>query len=192
MQKNSFQDFLPEIKTSKLLLHTCCSPCAVEAVEKITSNDISLQLYFYNPNITDPIEYEKRLKEVKKLADFFKIPLFIDEFNPADFLCEIKGLEAEPEKGDRCAKCFLMRLSRMRNFAEKHKINFTTSVLGVSRWKDFDQTARAGMEAFLSANGTEYLPINWRKNNSEPRRLSLIKEQKIYQQNYCGCPFSKK
>ncbi len=189
-KKNNFSTFLPKIKEQGVLLHTCCSPCAVEAVDKMRSNDISLQLYFYNPNITNADEYQKRLKEVQKLAKFYSISVFEDLYNPKDFMCNIKGLEKEPEKGKRCEKCFLMRLKRMRNYAEANNIKFTTSVLGVSRWKIFNQTMEAGMQAFLYANGTEYLPINWRKENSETKRSVLIKEQEIYCQSYCGCPFS--
>ncbi|MBN1784078.1 MAG: epoxyqueuosine reductase QueH [Alphaproteobacteria bacterium] len=174
-----------------MLLHICCSPCAVEAVDRMVSHDIVVQLYFYNPNITNPDEYQKRLKEVQKLADFYKLPLFEDVYNPKDFLCSVKGFENEPEKGKRCDLCFQMRLKRLKNYAQDHKIAYTTSVLGVSRWKDFNQTVRAATESFLSANGTSYLPINWRKEDSEPKRLALIKERDIYEQNYCGCPFSK-
>lgn len=189
-KQNHFSTFLPQLKAEGVLLHTCCSPCAVEAVDRMVSNDVALQLYFYNPNITNPDEYQKRLKEVQKLADFYKLPLFEDVFNSKDFLCMVKGLEDEPEKGKRCDLCFQMRLKRLKDYAQDHKVVYTTSVLGVSRWKDFDQTVRAATESFLSANGTQYLSINWRKENSEPKRLALIKERKIYEQDYCGCPFS--
>lgn len=185
-----FSTFLPDLKKQSVLMHVCCAPCAVEAADRLVSNDIQTTLYFYNPNITMVDEYEKRLKEVQKMAQFYKMQLIQDVFNPNDFLCQIKGLENEPEKGKRCDACFKMRLKKLRQYAESHHIFYTTSVLGISRWKDFNQTVRAATEVFASATETTYLPIDWRKENSEPKRLNLIKEQAIYCQSYCGCPFS--
>ncbi|MBN2675668.1 MAG: epoxyqueuosine reductase QueH [Alphaproteobacteria bacterium] len=192
LNKLHFKNFLPQLKEEGILLHTCCAPCAVEAVERLKENNIQTNLYFYNPNIFDKEEYLKRLGEVKRLATFYNLDLVEDIYDPESFLCQSKGLEQEPERGKRCFNCFKMRLEKLRAYAQDNKFRYTTSVLGVSRWKDFDQTVHASVVAFLGSTGTEYLPINWRKGGSELRRQDLIKEQKIYTQSFCGCPFSKK
>ena len=191
-KKNHYETFLPQIKGQGVLLHTCCAPCAVEAVERMKSTNVSPHLYFYNPNIFNENEYWKRLEEVRKLAQFYKTPLIEEKYEPQKFLCAVKGLENEPEKGKRCSVCFEMRLKRLKNYAQNNDFKWTSSVLGVSRWKDFTQTQEAGIQAFLNEVGIKYLPINWRKGGSEEKRLKLIKEQNIYEQNYCGCPFSKR
>ena len=35
----------------KLLMHSCCAPCAGEIMEAVAASDIDTAIYFYNPNI---------------------------------------------------------------------------------------------------------------------------------------------
>ena len=45
--------------TPKLLLHVCCAPCSSYVLE-LLSNYFKISLLYYNPNITNKDEYEKR------------------------------------------------------------------------------------------------------------------------------------
>ena len=47
----------------KLLLHSCCAPCASEIMEAVAASDIETTVYFYNPNIHPREEYEIRKDE---------------------------------------------------------------------------------------------------------------------------------
>ena len=53
-------------KESKLLLHSCCAPCAGEIMEAIASSEIETTVFFYNPNIHPKQEYEIRKDENKR------------------------------------------------------------------------------------------------------------------------------
>ena len=44
-------------KDKKLLLHSCCAPCAGEIMEAVAASGIDTTVYFYNPNIHPEEEY---------------------------------------------------------------------------------------------------------------------------------------
>ena len=112
---------LPEIKLSigeKLLLLSCCAPCSGDVIQTLAANKIDTTVLFYNPNIHFEEEYQKRLEENKKFAlengfDFVDL-----NYDPANWFEEVKGLEDEPEKGERCYKCFAMRLRKTAEYAQ--------------------------------------------------------------------------
>ena len=51
-----------------LLLHSCCAPCSSTCLE-ILSEHFKVSVLYYNPNITDSAEYNKRLAEGEKSKD---------------------------------------------------------------------------------------------------------------------------
>ena len=53
----------------KLLLHSCCAPCAGEIMEAIAASKIHTTIYFYNPNIHPKEEYEIRKDENIRFAE---------------------------------------------------------------------------------------------------------------------------
>ena len=50
-----------------LLLHACCAPCSSYVLEYLTQY-FTITLFFCNPNITDPAEYQKRLAELRRFC----------------------------------------------------------------------------------------------------------------------------
>lgn len=50
-----------------LLLHACCAPCSSAVLERIAKY-FDITILYYNPNITDQEEYEKRLQELEKFV----------------------------------------------------------------------------------------------------------------------------
>ena len=65
------------------------------------------------------------------------------------------------------------------------------SVLGVSRWKNLAQVNEAGYKASADV-GVKYFEVEGRKGGMQERRSELIKELKLYNQEYCGCVWSMK
>ena len=49
-----------------LLLHVCCAPCSSYVLEYLAEH-FNITVFFYNPNITEKEEYEKRKNELKRL-----------------------------------------------------------------------------------------------------------------------------
>jgi epoxyqueuosine reductase len=173
----------------KLLLHVCCAPCA-SAVTEILATGYRLELFFFNPNI-DPIsEYEKRLEEVKRLADQFGVKLRIGDYNHQDWLAAIAGHEGQPEGGSRCELCFQYRLRRAAELASQRNIPVFATTLTISPHKNSYQVNRAGL-AIAAILGQNFLSEDFKENNGWQRSLVLSKKLGFYRQKYCGCEFSR-
>ena len=56
---------------SSLLLHACCAPCSSAVLERLASH-FKISILYYNPNITEEKEYQKRLDELRKFISKLK------------------------------------------------------------------------------------------------------------------------
>lgn len=180
------QKFENKTKTEKILLLSCCAPCSIGVIERLKKQGVAFSVLFYNPNIRPVEEYQKRLNENKRLCQEEGVEFFELEYNPETWEQATLGLENEPERGKRCDKCFALRLKRAALFAKEHGFSAFTSVLGVSRYKNFDQVTNIALQIAEQEN-IPYDDTNWRKNGGEDRRARLAKEKNLYHQTYCGC-----
>ena len=80
-------------KESKLLLHSCCAPCAGEIMEAIASSEIKTTVFFYNPNIHPKEEYEIRKDENKRFCDQLGFEFIDADYDKENWLSELKGLK---------------------------------------------------------------------------------------------------
>lgn len=175
----------------KMLLLSCCAPCSCAVIEKLARDGADFTVLFYNPNIHPVQEYEKRRLENENFCRERNIPFISLEYDPERWHETVKGLENEPERGQRCSACFLMRLRRTAEYAQANGFEVITSVLGISRYKDFDQVTAAGHRA-AREYGISYDDTNWRKGGLEQERQSLVRRTQMYAQDYCGCIYSKR
>jgi predicted adenine nucleotide alpha hydrolase (AANH) superfamily ATPase len=174
----------------KVLLHSCCAPCAGEIMEAMAASGIDLTIFFYNPNIHPKHEYEIRKKENIRFAEKMNIPFIDADYDRNNWFARVKGLEWEPEKGKRCTMCFDMRFERAALFAREHGYPVITSSLGLSRWKDMNQINQSGIRAASRYPGMVYWTYNWRKNGGSQRMYDIAKREEFYKQEYCGCVYS--
>ena len=178
----------------KLLLHACCAPCSSAVLERI-GNFFEISILYYNPNITEKEEYEKRIVEIKKLISMihpkYKVSLIEGDYNPEKFFEMAKGLEKEPERGKRCYKCYEMRLEETAKIAEKLGFNHFATTLTLSPHKNSNWINEIGEELTKKYN-TKYLYSDFKKKNGYKRSIELSKEYGLYRQNYCGCIYSIK
>ncbi|MBO7484136.1 MAG: epoxyqueuosine reductase QueH [Alphaproteobacteria bacterium] len=173
-------------KKEKLLLLSCCAPCSVGVISDLHEKGIDFTVLFYNPNIQPESEYIRRRDENAHVCQKFGVPFKELEYDPETWKCATKGLENEPEKGQRCDMCFYLRLKKACTYAKENGYTKVSSVLGISRWKDFDQVCRAGEKA-AKETGIPYDSTNWRKNGGLEKSERLAKEMNLYRQSYCGC-----
>lgn len=182
----------------KVLLHCCCAPCSSAILEWMLQNDVVPVIYYCNPNIYPLEEYEIRKNEITRYAQQLGIEIIEDEYNHAQWLEQVRGLEQEPERGGRCLVCFKMRLLRAARKAAELGIDEFTTTLASSRWKSLEQITEAGEWAASQVNQSGKAPIqvhfdarNWRKGGLQQRRNELLKQNGFYNQLYCGCEFSR-
>jgi epoxyqueuosine reductase len=174
----------------KLLLHSCCAPCAGDIMERIAESGINFSIFFYNPNIHPKKEYEIRKEENIRFAKKIGVEFIDADYDIQNWFSRSKGLENEPERGKRCTKCFDMRFERTALYAYENGFNFISSTLGISRWKNMDQINDCGINAAANYEGILYWTYNWRKAGGAERMYKIAKEENFYKQEYCGCIFS--
>ncbi len=177
---------------TKLLLHACCAPCSSAVLERL-GNIFEITIYYYNPNITDKEEYQKRINEIQKFIEKFptkyKISLIEGCYEPEKFFSIAKGLEEEKERGKRCYLCYKLRLEETAKLAEYLHFPYFATTLTLSPYKNSNWLNEIGQN--LKYN-TTYLYSDFKKNNGYKKSIELSKEYNLYRQNYCGCIYSKK
>ena len=93
----------------RLFLHSCCAPCSSYCLE-VLSEYFNVTVYYYDPNIYPDEEYHKRAREQERFVTLIptKNPVSFLEgpFEKNVFYETVKGLEDEPERGARCARCW--------------------------------------------------------------------------------------
>lgn len=179
-------------KREKLLLHACCAPCSSYVLEYLTRY-FDITVFFSNQNITDADEYQKRLGELYKLCETApfceNVKIVEDDSSPDPFFEAVCGLEAEPEGGARCEKCFRLRLERTAEYAKSNGFPLFATTLTVSPHKNAPLINQIGFE-LSEKYGVEYLPSDFKKRGGYQRSIALSREYSIYRQQYCGCVFS--
>ena len=176
-----------------LLLHACCAPCSSYVLEYLTEY-FSVTVYFYNPNITENSEYEKRKNELKRLVKekSFSNPVkMIDgDYSPEVFFNMSKGLEDCPEGSERCFLCYEQRMRSTAQLAKELNFEYFCTTLSVSPHKNAVKLNEIG--ASLSDEyGVPYLFSDFKKRGGYKRSIELSRQYGLYRQNYCGCIFSR-
>ncbi len=194
-----------------LLLHACCGPCSSYVLEYL-SKYFQITVLYYNPNIYPQAEYERRLAELKKLYEVFPpvlntgVKVVECEYEPEQFY-EAVGVRAEPdlaqepEKGERCRRCYKFRLERAAAYAVQNHFDYFCTSLSISPFKDAVKINELGVEierSLLAESGTgetsaaspKWLFSDFKKKGGFKRSLELSKEYGMYRQDYCGCIYS--
>lgn len=174
----------------KILLHSCCAPCAGDIMERMVESGLDITILFYNPNIHPKREYEIRKNENIRFAEKLGIDFIDADYDVQNWFSRAKGLEREQERGVRCTMCFDMRFERTALYAHEHGYQIFTSSLAISRWKNMDQINECGVKAARHYPGLQYWTYNWRQDGGASRMYELAKEENFYQQQYCGCIYS--
>lgn len=178
---------------SSLLLHACCAPCSSAVLERLASH-FKISILYYNPNITEEKEYQKRLEElqnfISKLTTKYPINIIEARYEPKEFFQIAKGLEKEKERGKRCYKCYELRLEETAKVAKEKSFDFFATTLTLSPYKNVSWLNEIG-ENLSKKYQANYLYSDFKKKNGYKRSIELSKEYNLYRQDYCGCIYSK-
>jgi len=181
-----------------MLLHVCCAPCALPIVEYLLKEEEveNITLYFYNSNIYPKEEYDKRLKNVEKIAKIYKLKFINGDYTHDKWLEYIKkslpkSPEKYPENSDRCLSCFSFRLEETVKFAKKNNFNEFGTTLSVNRFKNTEFINKYG-KFLANKYKIKYKEFDIDFNKAYKLGLQLTKKYNLYRQRYCGCEFSLK
>ncbi len=183
-------ELAPPDGAARVLMHSCCAPCAADIMSEMTRSGVDYTILFYNPNIHPQHEYKLRKAENKRYAEKLGVPFVDLDYDTDNWFARVKGLEYEPERGARCTVCFDMRFERSAHYAVEHGYTVFTSSLGISRWKDINQINACGERAAARYPELAYWNFNWRKAGGSARTVEISKQEQFYQQEYCGCIYS--
>ncbi len=207
MSKNDFQkqlDALLENLQGKptLLLHACCGPCSSYVLEYLSSR-FEITVLFYNPNIYPASEYERRLEELKRFYTKFvpaqNVQVIEEPYDPEEFYTAVgtrenPELAEEGERGERCRRCYELRLRRTYEYACAHNFDYFCTTLSISPFKaagminEIGTALQSGVPEPVEA--PKWLPSDFKKKNGFKRSLELSAEYDLYRQEYCGCVYS--
>ncbi len=174
----------------KILLHVCCANCAVVPIE-LLKDKFKISLFWYNPNIHPAGEYQKRLADVERLATIYRVELVRGEYDQEQWFNLVKGLEGEPEGGQRCRICFQMRLEKTARLAQTIRIPYFATSLTVGTQKNARIINQLGKE-LAEKYGLEFFAADFKKKDGFKKSVVLSKKYNFYRQNYCGCLYSQK
>lgn len=207
-QKRNYQKELERIIAAnekagtrpRLLLHACCAPCSSYVMEYL-SRYFDITVFYYNPNIDTKEEYMHRTKELERLIREMPlaspVKLLVGPYEPERFYEIARGHEKDPERGERCMRCYELRLRESAAFmqaenrrAEKPVYDYFTTTLSISPLKDAKALNEIG-ERVAAEYGVSYLPSDFKKKEGYKRSIELSRTYELYRQDYCGCIFSK-
>lgn len=177
----------------RLLLHCCCAPCSSYVLEYL-SDFFEITCFFYNPNISPQAEFDKRAMELERLISAqphkYPVSLVVEKYNSEEFFAAVKGLEKIKEGGERCFKCYRLRLEAAAKYAKEYNFDYFCSTLSISPLKNAQKLNEIG-EELSEIYKIPHLPNDFKKKGGYKRSVELSAEYDLYRQNYCGCVFSK-
>lgn len=193
MEKIIDETCIKEKRVPKLLLHSCCGPCSTYCIQ-VLSEYFDVTVFYYNPNIYPPEEYRLRADEQNRFISEFptRNPVkFVEGAYDTDrFYAMAKGLEKVEEGGERCFKCYELRLRESAEYAKNNGFDFFTTTLSISPLKNADKLNEIGQK-LSEEYGVSYLFSDFKKKEGYKISTQLSAEYGMYRQNYCGCVFSQ-
>ena len=186
-----------QVKKPAILLHSCCGPCSTAVVERLVK-DYEVTVFFYNPNITDRDEYQKRKDTQEIFIEKYNMnpdrPALLHfkegTYNPNRFYTAVTGLENECEGGRRCEVCYRLRLEATVDLAMILGFDYFSTTLSVSPHKNYELISKIANELSMRSN-MPFLADDFKKNNGYMNSVELSNKYGLYRQTYCGCEFSK-
>lgn len=193
MLDNEIKRISAEGRRPSLLLHVCCAPCSSYVLEYL-SELFDITIFFYNPNITSSEEYDYRINEALRLLREMplkgKVRFIQGRYEPSEFYSVAKGLETAPEGGERCFRCYELRLRETAEYARQSNFDYFTTSLSISPYKNAEKLNSIG-KALSEEYGVKYLFSDFKKKNGYKRSIELSAEYSLYRQDFCGCIYSQ-
>lgn len=193
-------------KEKSLVLHSCCGPCS-SYVLRYLRTFFNITVFYYNPNITEKDEYQKRVGEQKRLIELlngkassegaFPIKVIEGDYDVNEFFDIARGYEKDKEGGERCSRCFKLRLEKTAWLALELNADYFATTLTVSPMKNSKVINTIGfeLEKEMALSGPvrelKWLPSDFKKRDGYKQSIELSKKYDLYRQNYCGCIYSK-
>jgi epoxyqueuosine reductase len=168
----------------KLLLHICCAPCSVMAIQVLRKENIDVTGFWYNPNIHPYTEYQNRFEALKSYANQIDLPLIANDFYGLRMFTKM----AVEDLDNRCLGCYEMRLRATALAAKNGGFDAFSTTLLISPYQKHEVLKATG-EKIAEEVGIKFHYHDFRPFFREGQKLA--RELPLYMQKYCGCIFSE-
>jgi epoxyqueuosine reductase len=154
-------------------------------VEHFRGGGAQVEGWFYNPNLYPAAERVRRHENLSPAAAATDLPLRAPgpETRLRDFL-----LAFARAGGRRCDACYRLRLAAAAEEAVAAGCEAFATTLVISPYQDLPALQRIG-KAVGARHGVSFAFVDLRAKFAESR--TRARELGLYQQNYCGCLFSR-
>lgn len=167
-----------------MLLHACCGPCAMYPVDYLLSNDVDLDLFWFNPNIHPEFEWNRRLENLRKVADHYKLDLIETGDCREQYWLSKEYLE---EYKTRCLMCYDVRMDEVAKYAAENNYDSFSTTLLVSPYQNHEAIIESAEKKALKY-GVEFSYYDFRPGFRQGQNMA--RDIGLYRQKYCGCIFS--
>lgn len=169
----------------KLLLHTCCGPCAIYPVRTLRDSGMTVHGFFYRNNIHPYSECRRREETLLDYAKRIDLQVIVPkDYDLNGFLRQMAFREDE-----RCRFCYHSRLTATARLAVRGKFDAFSSTLLYSRYQNHDLIHELG-NRIGREHGVSFHYEDFRTGWSEG--VAESKEMNMYRQPYCGCIYSER
>lgn len=175
-------------KKPTLLLHACCAPCSSYVLEYLAPY-FTITIYYYNPNIYPSEEYSRRLTELQTLLSNFPPALqnnitlvegayIPQEYDDAVCISENPELAQESERGERCRRCYELRMRAAYDYAMVHHFDWFTTTLSISPFKDAEKINNIGKALETAARERMLQYANATGNDAATNTCTAVQHSK--------------
>ncbi len=173
----------------KILLHTCCAPCAGYVIS-LLKKEYSITAFFYNPNIHPGKEYEIRRQELLRYAASKSFSIIEGDYDARRWFDCVKTERFRGERSERCRRCITLRLRKTFEKAKEESIETVGTTLTISPHKDAKMINEIGL-GLSKEYGISFLVADFKKNDGFRKSLEISRAENFYRQRYCGCVYSR-
>jgi predicted adenine nucleotide alpha hydrolase (AANH) superfamily ATPase len=169
----------------KVLLHTCCAPCAIYPVKTLRAKGLDVMGFFYRHNIHPYTECLKRQETLQSYAAQIDLRVIFQEgYDLEGFIQNVVYREK-----DRCDYCYHDRLRSTALLAKRGKFDYFSSTLLYSKFQQHDVIKSMG-DSIGKSVGIPFFYEDFRTGWQEG--IEASKDLRLYRQHYCGCLYSEK
>lgn len=198
----NYQKFLKQIEEVKkldykpsLLLHCCCAPCSCYPL-LVLKDYFDITIFYNNSNIYPRSEFDLRLETLKSYVENINkeydinVKIKVVDYDNDSFNKILEKRKDDKEGSIRCFTCYSLRYKELCKYASENNFEYVCSVMTISRQKNEEMINKILSGYASKYNNINYLYSNFKKEKGLEKAQQIIKESKMYSQNYCGCKYS--
>ena len=184
-----------ESKEFSICLHVCCGPCLTYPLEFLLQYFKNIVIVYNNSNIYPQREYQRRYEE---LLNFIKvhnkeneerITLIKFDYDNVSYNQFLAQYGPQKEGNERCFACYEKRMEEVYKFADEIGVDYFTTIMTISRQKNSQKLNEIGLR-LQEKHKAKYFVSDFKKKKGIDRKIELVKEYGMYNQEYCGCIYS--